>query len=462
MHSSYLHDRLPDLIPIYCIEKKSYPEWLATQSNTDQAWLSANACSPTGKKICFLPDSQGNIKAVIHLVEDYQSRWAYASLPSVLPRGNYRYEGFNDEQYTCAAIAWGLSLYQFTRYKTVDVDKKAAEPKLYLPETVHTKNIVAEVDATYLVRDLINTPAEDMGPVDLIRASEKLAAEYGGNLHTVVGDALLEAGFPAIHAVGRGSDKQPALIDFTWGNPADFRLTLVGKGVCFDSGGLNIKVGNGMRLMKKDMGGAAHVLGLAQWIMAMHLPVSLRVIIGAAENMISGNAYRPGDVLSTRKGITVEIGNTDAEGRLVLADCLTLACETPPDLLIDFATLTGASRVALGTDVPSVFTQCAEWGTHLQALSAQVDDLVWPMPLYAPYKDFLQSTVADMTNDSASPYGGAITAALFLKEFIDPAVPWLHLDVMAFNPKSRAGRPEGGEAMGMRAVYALINEKVMY
>jgi leucyl aminopeptidase len=313
------------------------------------------------------------------------------------------------------------------------------------------------MEAIYLVRDLINTPAGDMGPAELAQAATKLAERHKARISVITGAALLKKNYPAIHAVGRASSRAPRLIDLRWGAKGP-RVTLVGKGVCFDSGGLDLKAAAGMRLMKKDMGGAAHALGLASMIMAARLPLRLRVLIPAVENSVSGDAFRPGDVLPTRKGLSVEIGNTDAEGRLVLCDALAEADSEDPELIVDFATLTGAARIALGAELPAMFCNDDGVAEALLAQGLAAQDPVWRLPLHAPYRRLLDSQVADINNISSGALGGAIMAALFMSEFVRPKTPWVHLDIMAWNPSSRPGRPEGGEAMGLRATYALIEE----
>ncbi len=312
-------------------------------------------------------------------------------------------------------------------------------------------------EAIGLVRDLVNTPAADMGPAQLAEAARDLAKRHRGKCTVLVGDTLLKRNYPAVHAVGRAAAEEPRLIDLRWGSKGP-KVTLVGKGVCFDSGGLDLKPAAGMKLMKKDMGCAAHVLGLASLIMAEKLPLQLRVLVPAVENAVSGNAFRPLDVLQTRKGLTVEVGNTDAEGRLVLCDALAEADSEKPDLLIDFATLTGAARVALGPDLPAMFCNDDKLAGLILRHGAVEGDPVWRLPLHKGYRPGLESKVADLNNISNSPYGGAITAALFLENFVSPGTRWAHFDIMAWNVATRPGRPEGGEAMGLRAVYAAIVE----
>jgi len=310
-----------------------------------------------------------------------------------------------------------------------------------------------------MLRDLVNTPASDMGPDELEQAARELAAAHGAACEAIVGDALLAQGFPAIHAVGRASSRAPRLIDLRWGDPGHPRVTLVGKGVCFDTGGLDIKPAASMRLMKKDMGGAAHVLGLARMIMGAGLAVSLRVLIPAVENSISGNAYRPGDVVPTRKGLSVEIGNTDAEGRMVLCDALALADDESPELLIDLATLTGAARVALGPELPALYCDDDAVAERLQRLGMELQDPLWRMPLWSPYDEGLKSTVADLNHIASGSFAGSIYAGLFLRRFVSAAAAWVHLDVFSWNPSGRPGRPEGAESQSIRALFALIEER---
>jgi leucyl aminopeptidase len=316
------------------------------------------------------------------------------------------------------------------------------------------------LEATFLARDLINTPANDMGPVQLEAATRAIADTYQADITVTTGLDLETQNYPLIYAVGKASTASPRLIDLRWGDPDAPKVTLVGKGVCFDSGGLDIKTAQGMLLMKKDMGGAAHALGLALLIMKLQVPVCLRVLIPAVENSIAGNATRPLDVIPSRKGITVEIGNTDAEGRLVLADALWEASREDPALIVDFATLTGAARVALGTELPAFFCNHPDLTAALKACGDQTADPLWNLPLHQPYRDLLNSKVADISNISSGSYGGAITAALFLQEFVKPKIPWIHIDMMAWNLRSLPGRPEGGEVMGMRSVFELIRDRI--
>ena len=378
-----------------------------------------------------------------------------AGVARLLPAGDYRLAAAADDP-TLTALAWALGQYQYDRY----LPASARPPRrLCWPEGTDRATVLAHVAADTLTRDLINTPAEDMGPDALEAAARALAAEHGAEMTVTTGDDLLAAGFPAIHAVGRASDCPPRLLDFSWGDPGHPRLTLVGKGVCFDSGGLNLKPAAGMRLMKKDMGGAAHVLGLAGIVMATRMPVRLRVLVPAVENSVSGNAYRPGDIVATRAGLTVEIGNTDAEGRMVLCDALSLACEEKPDLVIDMATLTGAARVALGPDLPALFAQPADLAREVARIGEAAHDPLWPMPLWAPYANDLKSPVADLNNIAGNAFAGAIYGGPFLDRFVPAGTDWMHVDVFSWNPRTRSGRPEGGAAQGLRAFSAFLRDR---
>jgi leucyl aminopeptidase len=367
-----------------------------------------------------------------------------------LPAGTYVFEKSPD----LAELAWCLDAYVFDRYKTRSRDM----PRLVCSNQVNYEAVISQANATFLVRDLINTPSNDMGPDELEAAARKVASHHKAKI-TVISGAALQRGFPMVHDVGKASPRHPRLIDFSWGKAGAPKVTLVGKGVCFDTGGLDIKPASGMALMKKDMGGAANVLGLSQMIMDAKLPIRLRVIIPAVENAISGNAFRPGDVLKSRKGLTIEIGNTDAEGRLVLGDALSLADEESPDLLIDMATLTGAARVALGPDLPPFYTANEELASDIAKHSVQQRDPLWRLPFWEPYYALFESPVADMNNSSDSGFAGSITAALFLKRFVEKAKAYVHLDVFGWTPTARPGNPKGGEAQGIRALFTLISER---
>jgi len=444
------------LVPITPLTADGLKAWLKRQPKRLTRWVAGTGFEAAPGSVCLLPGDDGTLAGVLAGVEADGDLWSYAGLPARLPSqapgGTYRLDTATDsEAATHMALGWTLGTYAFTRYRK----ESRTYAGLAWPTGADQAAVRRTAEATALVRDLINTPAEDMGPADLAAAARRLGRAHKAKVSVITGDALLTKNYPAIHAVGRASDRAPRLIDLRWGRRGP-RISLVGKGVCFDSGGLDLKSAAGMKLMKKDMGGAAHVLGLAAMIMAAKLPVRLRVLIPAVENSVSGNAMRPLDVLQTRKGITVEVGNTDAEGRLVLCDALAEADRERPDLLVDVATLTGAARVALGAELPALFCNDDALADRLLGHGRAAADPLWRMPLYAPYRRLLNSKVADINNISDGAYGGAITAALYLAEFVTPRTPWVHLDVMGWNVSAKPGRPEGGEAMGIRAVYALV------
>ena len=375
-------------------------------------------------------------------------------LPSLLPAGVYRFANAPHDT-RLAALAFALGAYKFTRYRKAD----AHGAQLEVPEGLDSAELSRMAEGVVLARDLINTPANDLGPVELEGVTRTLATKFGATARSIVGDELLKQNFPLIHAVGRGSPRAPRLIDFTWGDPAAPKITLVGKGVCFDTGGLNLKPDAGMLIMKKDMGGAASVLGAAHMIMDAKLKVRLRVLIPAVENSVAGDSFRPLDVYRSRKGITVEIGNTDAEGRLILADALALADEEAPELIVDMATLTGAARVALGPDLPPFYTGddllAADFARH----GMYENDPVWRLPLWRPYESMLDSKTADINNVSGGSFAGSITAALFLNRFVTAAKSWAHFDIYGWTPSAKPGRPDGGECQAARALYALLKER---
>jgi len=438
--------------PLHIMEKSSYSLWLTKQAQSVQAWL--QQIDFTGEGLALVPsfsaDQEGKLAQAIFVVEDASHYFACGDLITKLPTGQYLLEAAPEHQ-QAICFAWLVGAYKFSAYKSNQQQKSLAS--LAVNKQALVDNAIKYAEATALVRDLVNTPASDMMPVNLGDTAQYLAETFGGAVQQIIGDELLVNNYPTIHAVGRASINQPRLIDLTWGNSEHPRVTLVGKGVCFDSGGLDLKPAAGMRNMKKDMGGSAHVLGLAQLIMSYQLPINLRVLIPAVENAVSNNAMRPGDVITTRKGLTVEIDNTDAEGRLVLGDALCEASQDKPELIIDFATLTGAMRVALGTELPGFFSTSDEVAAGITAAGSKISDPVWRMPLYSPYNDLFKSAIADMTNCSAGPFGGAITAALYLEKFVSEGIDWVHFDVMAFNVRALAGRPLGGEAFGIRAVF---------
>lgn len=445
-----------DAIPIKIIKTDIFNEWLHHLPTFEKRWLQSTAFKGTPDSYCLIPDSEGRVKCVIACVKSYEDFWGLGALPRVLPQGSYKLEGLSTDQLFNACCAWGLGSYQFTRFKTPD---KVIQAKLCVEDFPAKSFLVNLLDAIYITRDLINMPADHLGPLELSTWCQDNFQKMGAQVSCVIGAELLAKNYPAIHAVGRACDDPPCLIDIRWGNTQHPRLTLIGKGVCFDSGGLDIKPAAAMALMKKDMGGAAHVIGLAHLIIKQKLPVQLRVLIPAVENAINGNAYRPGDVIATRKGLTVEINNTDAEGRLILADALTEAASEKPELILDFATLTGAARVALGTDIPILFTPQADLARDLIEASEITQDPLWQLPLYAPYRKLLESPIADLNNSPVGAYAGAITAALFLQEFVPTEQAWAHIDLMAWNISSRPGRPEGGEAMALRASWHYLEKR---
>jgi len=432
-------------------------------NDIEAAWVDAMNFKGKENTLCPLHAPDGTISRILvgtgKKEANTETPWWLASVVSKLDAGTYKITGVSEKALSAGAIGWCLEQYSFDRYLN---DKKPKDRILVLDPDTNIEAILVDVEGMALTRDLINTPTEHMGPADLQDAAEKLAETYSAQCGTIVGDELLDANFPAIHSVGRaaGEGREPRLIDLQWGNENHPKITLVGKGVCFDTGGLDMKPSQAMRLMKKDMGGAAHVLGLARMIMARDLKVRLRVLISAVENAISGNSFRPGDVIATRKGLSVEIGNTDAEGRLVLCDALALASEEKPDLIIDFATLTGAARTALGADLPATFSNDeALWHLLEEGAKTQCDPL-WRMPLWEPYDETLNSEIADLNNIANTPLGGAITAALYLQRFVGEKIRWVHLDVFGWAPASRPGRPKGGAAQGLRASLSVI-EKII-
>jgi leucyl aminopeptidase len=437
--------------PIRLVRSDGLDAWLAALDGTARLWAARAGFRAKPGQIVWLPDAEGSPGAVAAGWDGRNSLDTLGGLPLALSEGVYRLESPVSE---LQLLGWALGAYQFDRYKAA-----SRQPaRLLLPENHAADRIGDFAAAVALIRDLINTPAADMLPSHLAAEAEQLAEQHGATCTVTEGDELLDRSLFAIHAVGRAADDAPRLIDLHWGDDAHPLVVLVGKGVCFDSGGLDIKPASAMRTMKKDMGGAACVLGLAQLIMARRLPVRLRVLIPAVENAISGNAFRPGDVLATYKGLTVEIDNTDAEGRLVLCDALALAAEERPALMVDFATLTGAARTAVGAEIAAMFSNSEADAAGILAAGEQLDDPVWRLPLHRGYAYMLESKVADLVNSAASPYAGASTAALYLERFVD-GVPWVHFDVMAFNIRGRPGRPEGGEAMGVRALFHHLEQR---
>lgn len=440
-------------IPISLIDKSAYDSWVGNAPSHVRTWLQSIHFRGEVGQYAMLPSLSHDFSEVIVIVDLSEPLWAIAHLPYQLPEGQYHLSTHHENHYELI-LGFGLGAYQFDRYKKT----KRAPATLYVEPALQNK-INYVLTAVYAVRNWINTPADDLGPSEFAAEIQAFAATSGARYKELVGEELLRENYPCIYTVGRASDDPARLIDLRFGNKAHPKVTLVGKGVCFDSGGLDLKPSAYMLLMKKDMGGAAHVLGLASMIMQAKLPINLRVLVPIVENVVSGNSYRPGDVITSRKGLTIEIGNTDAEGRLVLADALTEAASENPDLLIDISTLTGAARVALGTDLPAVFSNNDLVIDDLLAVAKKENDPLWRMPLFAPYREYINSTIADLNNNPSESYGGAITAALFLKEFVPDDIPWLHFDLMAWNLRNRPGRPAGGEAMGLRALFSYLSMK---
>lgn len=442
-------------VPIVPLEKKNVAAWLKKQPAFAKQWLKVNGFTGEPGQFCLLPDKSGKLKQVVAGIGEADI-WSLAFLPGVLPPLHYHIATpFHAEQATQVTLGWALAGYRFTRYKKND--KPAAQ--LVAPRNADMDYIESMANAIHWARDLINTPAADMNPKALAEEAADFARSLGGKTTIFKGEQLLRENYPTVYAVGKASSVPPHLVDIRFSRPGAPKVTLVGKGITFDSGGLDIKPTAGMKLMKKDMAGAAIVLALAKALVETGVEVDLRLILPIAENAVSGNAMRPLDIVKTRKGITVEIGNTDAEGRLVLCDALAEADTEKPDLLIDCSTLTGAARVALGTDVPAFFTEDDALADDMMKHARQQSDPVWRLPLVGEYRKFLDTPAADLSNDPESGYGGAITAALYLKEFVTKTKSWLHLDMMAWNLSGRPGRPKGGEAMAVRALYALIKEK---
>ncbi|MBB4053877.1 leucyl aminopeptidase [Devosia subaequoris] len=420
-----------------------------------RAWAKANGFAGQRGRLLAMPDAKGGIAAWLFGTGPEQGRPVFvAGLASAsLPEGDYQLQGsFGDP--TLASIAFRLGAYRFESYRAAP-----PAPRLVLPEAADAGEVERQVAAASLTRDLINTPANDLGPDALEARARDLATRHDMSIAVIKGNELLEQNFPMIHAVGRASAQAPRLIDLRWGKETDPKVTLVGKGVTFDTGGLDIKSAAGMLMMKKDMGGAANVLGLAHAIMDAGLPLRLRVLLPVVENAIAGNAFRPGDVLRSRAGISVEIGNTDAEGRLILADALALADEEKPDLLIDMATLTGAARVALGPELPALYSTDDSVAAGLAAAGLASEDPLWPMPLWSPYSSLLSSRIADLNNTASGGHAGSVTAALFLKRFVSKAAAWVHLDIFGWAPDARPGRPVGGTDQAIRAIYGLLRQR---
>ncbi|WP_052379352.1 leucyl aminopeptidase family protein [Tepidicaulis marinus] len=437
-------------IPVWALKKADLETWKGEHAGARAHWAETQRFEAEEGRVLMLPADDGGIAGVLLGLGDGGDPFAFGALTQALPLGDYRICEFSGADPYLAALSWVLGAYRFTRY----AGKVKEFPRLVLPEGVKKADVLRDAGAVFLVRDLVNTPAGDLGPAELEEAARQLAKAHGAKIDVITGDALLGANYPMVHAVGRaaGAGAEPRLIDIRWGNPEGRKVTLVGKGVCFDTGGLNLKPGNSMGLMKKDMGGAAHVLALGQMIMERGLDICLRILVPAVENAVAGNAFRPGDVLQSRKGLTVEIGNTDAEGRLILADALAEADGEAPELLIDMATLTGAARVALGPDLPPYYTKDEAFAGELQALAKAHADPMWRLPLWGPYDKWLDSQIADVNHITENGFAGSVTAALFLSRFVEKAKTYVHFDIYAWNPAAKPGRPLGGAAQTIRAL----------
>ncbi|MEO7068318.1 MAG: leucyl aminopeptidase family protein [Rhodanobacter sp.] len=455
---SALIERQPGASRSVAIETTDVAHYAATRRRLTAAqrrWLTDSGFDANAGTFALLTDAAGKVVRVIAGVDTQEALGALAGLPCNLPEGCYHLadEGVLTEP-AQAALGWALAAYQFNRYR-----KAQRAPAQLAVTAAELAQLTPLIDATAQVRDLVNTPTEDMGPEQLANAVKQLGKKYKAKVREWVGEELLKANFPTIHAVGRASHRAPRFVELTWGRATGPKVTLIGKGVCFDTGGLDLKSADGMRWMKKDMGGAAHAIALAGLVMQAKLPVRLTLLIPTVENSVTGNAIRPGDVITTRAGHTVEIHNTDAEGRLILCDALAYAAEQQPQLIVDFATLTGAARVALGPDLPALFGNRDKDALAAMAAGQSVDDPLWRLPLWRPYRKFLDSYLADFANAGTSRHAGAITAALYLERFVPDSIAWLHLDTYAWNDADRPGRPRGGEAMGLRALFAFLQQR---
>ncbi|HTR85107.1 MAG TPA: leucyl aminopeptidase family protein [Reyranella sp.] len=450
-------DRSSSALAVQFVLANKWRTWLKSQTAARRAWLDSLGLGGAAGDFAVLPSRDGKAAGALLVLPDKPTLWDFGSLANKLPAGNWKLGDTAPVSPTDAAIAIGLGTWRFERYKA---KKGKPGPKIVWPAGADKARATAVIESIFLARDLITTPSSDMGPAELAAAAQALAKTHKAKIRVIVGDDLLKQNFPMIHAVGRASVRAPRLIDLTWGRESDPKVTLVGKGVCFDTGGLDLKPAAGMLNMKKDMGGAATVMAVASMIMAIKLPVRLRLLVPAVENSVSGNAFRPLDVVPTRKGISVEIGNTDAEGRLILCDALCEGASEKPTMMVDCATLTGAARVSLGTDLPALFCNDDTLANDLLASGTAQSDPMWRMPLYRPYRALLASKVADINNVSGGTFGGAITAALYLQEFVPDDVPWAHFDMMAWNNAPKPGRPEGGEAQAARAIFAAVEKRV--
>jgi leucyl aminopeptidase len=447
----------PAAIPVHVVSKPGWAALLESLPAEGRRFAQAHGFAARPSQFLMLPDGQGAIASVLLGVEPPDSRrrdpFSPGRLAALLPAGDYALSGEIGDP-GLAALGWLLQAYRFDRYRK----PAPAAARLVVPEGVDGEDVGLIAESVWLARDLVNTPANDLGPAEIETAIRALAEDTGASVTSIVGDDLLPANVPMVHAVGRASPRSPRLVDLTWGDLAHPKVTLVGKGVAFDTGGLNLKPDASMLLMKKDMGGAAAAIAAARMIMLARLPVRLRLLVPAVENVVSGTAFRPGDVLASRKGLSVEIGNTDAEGRLILADALALADEEAPELLLDYATLTGAARTALGPELPPFYTHDEGLAAEIARLGMAVNDPVWRMPLWPPYDAMLKSRIADVNHVSTGGMAGSITAALFLNRFVEKTASYAHFDIYAWTPSAKPGRTEGGECQAARLTYALVKQ----
>ena len=447
-------DDATSALPLHVLERTQFSEWRAAQPTPVQAWLDAQGFNAAPGSVVLLPGEHGIAGAVLG-VGDAVDPYSYAHAPHGLPPGDWTLAStLADDARIALQLGWGLGSYRFDRYRKL----MRAPARLLLDAASADAEALDVLAACVRVRDLVNTPTEHMGPDELEAVAREMAQTHGAQIEVIVGDALVKQNFPAIHAVGRASHRAPRLIALRWGASGLPHVALVGKGVCFDTGGLDIKPADGMRNMKKDMGGAAHALALAELVMARKLPLRITVLVPAVENAIGPDAFRPGEVIATRQGLSIEIDNTDAEGRVILCDALTYAGEQQPDIVLDFATLTGAARIALGPDLPALFSNDDALANDWIAAGERTRDPLWRMPLWRPYLRYLNSHIADMAN-AGSRMAGAVTAALYLERFVPASQKWAHLDVYSWNDSDRPGRPPGGEAMALRAAFEMLKAR---
>jgi leucyl aminopeptidase len=451
----FLTDDTPTAVPIHALRAADWPAWIESRSEALKRLCAAHDFRAQAGRLLIAPATDGAIERVLYGLGDKTTAMQMGALAQALPAGDYKIASAPREfPAGLVATAWGLGCYAFTRYKA----RKRPAPRLLAPEGADMADVARVVRAVWLTRDLVNTPAADMSPAALQAAAEAVAKQYGAECEAIVGEELLARNYPLIHAVGRAAKEAPRLVRIAWGAQDAPRVTLVGKGVTFDTGGLDIKPDTGMRIMKKDMGGAAHALALGQIVMDTKLPVRLEIYLPIVENAIAGDAFRPGDIVKSRKGLTVEVDNTDAEGRLILADALARASEAKPQLMIDFATLTGAARSALGPDLPPMYTDDEALAADYAKASLDVADPLWRMPLWAPYEGDMESPIADLKNTCDGAMAGSVYAALFLKRFVE-AEAWAHFDIYAWAPREKPARPAGGEAQTLRASWRVLRQR---